>query len=319
MKKHILLFFMVLWLVSGRTFAQDSSKTNTQPANSAIKLSTQIDRTQVPLNRTVLLRASLTWEGDPDRYEIVDFENPALTNLEIIGTSTSNKTEVTAGKVFTRRDYAFTLKPRELGMGYVEGIIIKYRDPASDKEYSLVTQRISLKVTDPVPEGHAAGHWPVTILYAAIIIIIIGLFWFFLVYKKSKKTGMPIEEVPPIEETYLRSLKEMIDFNKPDLKNDFSQLSKHLRNYLAEKFDLPAIKTTTIELIRIMEEREMEERLISQTKEVLGIADEIKFTGRLGSREELEKIYGSVESILERQLTEAKAALSETDFQDKES
>ena len=98
-----------------------------------------------------------------------------------------------------------------------------------------------------------------------------------------------------------------------------SQLSKHLRNYLAEKFDLPAIKTTTIELIRIMEEREMEERLISQTKEVLGIADEIKFTGRLGSREELEKIYGSVESILERQLTEAKAALSETDFQDKES
>ncbi len=305
MNRRIFFFLIVFLSILSLAVAQDSLKVAQQPAPENIKISTQVDRTTVPLNRTLTLHVSLKWDGDPDRYQILDFENPALTNFEITGTATSNKTEVVNGKVVTHRDYEFTLKPRELGMGYVEGVIVKYKDGISGKQHSLVTQRISLKVTDPVPEGHSATHWPTAILYVALLIIFAGILWFFLIYRKSKKSIPEIEEVPPVEETYLKNLKELIDFSNPDLKNGFSQLSKLLRNYLSEKFDLPAKQATTQELLKEMNNRKMDEKLVYQTKEVLSVADEIKFSGGSGSREELEKIYGSVESVLERQIAEA--------------
>ncbi len=305
MKRKFLFSLFLLLSISSLAVAQDSVKVAKKAVPEEIKISTQVERTTVPLNRTLALDVSLTWQGDPDRYEILDFENPALTNFEITGTATSNKTEIVNGKVYTRRDYEFTLKPRELGMGYVEGVIVKYKDPTGGKENSLITQRISLKVTDPIPESHSANHWPVEVLYVALLIILAGILWFFLIYRKSKKTIPEIEEAPPIEETYLKTLKKIIDFNNPDLSGGFSELSKLLRNYLSEKFDLPAKQATTQELLKEMNHLKMEEKLVYQTKEVLSVADEIKFSGGSGSREELEKIYGSVESILERQLAEA--------------
>ncbi|NOY78446.1 MAG: protein BatD [Calditrichaeota bacterium] len=306
MKQRILFPLLVFLFVFHTTFAQDSLKVAQQPAPENITVSTQVDRTTVPLNRTLTLHVSLVWQGDPDRYEIIDFENPALTNFEITGTSTSNKTEVVNGQVITHRDYDFILKPRELGMGYVEGVIVKYKDRVSGKEHSLVTQRISLKVVDPVPESHSSTHWPATVLYAALVIIFAGILWFFLIYRKSKKPVLEIEEIPPLEETYLKNLKEQITFENPDLKNGFSKLSKLLRSYLSEKFNLPAKQATTQELLKDMQNRAMDEKLISQTKEVLSVADEINFSGGSGSREELEKIYGTVESILERYLAAGK-------------
>lgn len=306
MNRKILFHFILFLSISGLAVAQDSVKVAKQALPEEIKVSTRVDRTSVPLNRTLTLHVSLTWQGDPDRYEISDFENPALTNFQITGTATSNKTEIVHGKVYTRRDYEFTLKPRELGMGYVEGVIIKYKDRTTGKENTLVTQRIGLKVIDPIRESHSASHWPVEVLYVAFLIILAGILWFFLIYRKSKKSIPEIEETPPIEETYSKKLKKIIDFDNPDLKGGFSELSKLLRNYLSEKFNLPAKQATTQELLTEMTARELDEKLISQTREVLGVADEIKFSGGSGSREELEKIYGSVESVFERYLAEVK-------------
>ncbi len=313
MKSTFFSILTILFLTFGTTvFAQDSTAASPETAvPSMIKIATEITKKQVPLNRTVVLKVTLSWLGDPDRYEITDFENPALSNFDIVGTATANKTEVIGGKVFTRRVYEFTLKPRELGMGYVEGVMVKYKDRAFSKEGSLLTNRIGLKVTEAVPEksggiaGEAVSHWPATILLIALIIIAAGILWFFFVYRKSREKSVQPEYVPPVEETYLARLKELIHFDNLDLKNDFGRLGKFLRGYLAEKFDLPAKQATTAELIEEMKRRNLDDRLVAQTGEVLGVADAVMFSGGKGSREELEKIYGSVEAILEHHLREA--------------
>ncbi len=314
-------FFSVLALLffvfAAIAVAQDSTTAVLPAAESEIKVATQIDKKTVPLNRTVVLRVTLSWLGDPDRYEITDFENPALTNFDIIGTATANKTEVVRGKTQTRREYEFTLKPRELGMGYVEGVVVKYKDRVTGKERSLVTNRIGIQVTDAVAESEAATNWPATILIIAIIIILAGIIWFFLIYKKSRGQAVEPEIISLIEETYLSKLKELIDFNKPDLKNDFGRLGKFLRSYLAEKFQLPAKQATTSELIEEMKRRNLDERLVFQTNEVLGVVDAILFSGGEGSREELERVYGTVEGILERHLHEAKNAQGEEEHANK--
>ncbi len=318
MKGKFYSVLLILFLIFATGLrAQNSAKNDSTVLKSQIKIATEIDKKQVPLNRTVLLRVTLSWLGDPDRYEITDFENPALTNFDIVGTATANKTEVVGGQTLTRREYEFTLKPRELGMGYVEGVMVKYKDRSTGQEGSLITNRIGIKVTDAIPESQAATHWPGTILVIALIIIAAGIIWFFFVYRKSRGKPIQPEIVPLIEETYLSRLKELIDFTNPDLKNDFGRLGKFLRGYLAEKFDLPAKQATTAELVQEMKNRKMDEQLISRTNEVLGVADAIMFSGGEGSREELEKVYGSVEALLERHLLEAQSA-RKTEEQEKE-
>ncbi len=309
MKAKFYAFLAIFFFIfSTGLLAQDATKTDSTALKSQIKIATEIDKKVVPLNRTVILHVTLSWLGDPDRYEITDFENPALTNFDIVGTATANKTEVVGGQTLTRREYEFKLKPRELGMGYVEGVVVKYKDRTTGQSGSLITNRIGIKVTDAVAETQAAVHWPGTILLIALIIIAAGILWFFFVYRKSRSKPVQPEIVPLIEETYVNKLKELIDFNSPDLKNDFGRLGKFLRGYLAEKFNLPAKQTTTAELVQEMKNRGMDEQLISRTNEVLGVADAIMFSGGEGSREELEKVYGSVEALLEHQLREAQEA-----------
>ena len=69
----------------------------TQELNTKIELSSQIDQTKVPLNRTLQLRVTLSWPGKADDYSLLHFDGPSLTNFEITGTSTTKRSEFSDG------------------------------------------------------------------------------------------------------------------------------------------------------------------------------------------------------------------------------
>ena len=117
----LLNFFLFLHVFSA--FAQDSTK-------SEISVSTLVNKTNVPLNRTLELKVSISWLGNSESIDVINFDNPALSNFEIVGTSTTSRTEM--NQVF--KDYTYTLKPIELGMGYIEGVIVKVHDKVLGKD-----------------------------------------------------------------------------------------------------------------------------------------------------------------------------------------
>jgi len=288
--------FFLLGLIPGLLLAQGSPADSTL---SSIQISARVEKTKVPLNRTLLLHITLSWQGTPDLYEIESFDNPALTNFEIVGTATANRSEVRDGKPWVFRDYTYTLKPRELGMGYVEGVVVRCRNTSLDKEESLVTQRIPVEVVDPVPEpGAGPSPWAIVLPILAVVVVGAGG---VVVWRRRQARLQQEEEVPPppIEVTYLEELGREVNVQQPDLQADFDRLSKLLRRYLAEKYGIRAREATTAELRELLTETGLEEHRIASIQEMLTRCDEIKFSGTQGTPEELSRYYTLVESLLE--------------------
>ena len=78
-------------------------------AQEGIKLSTSLADSEIPMNRTVELIIKLEWDGDATKYEIEPFDNPPLTNLQIVGSSSSNRSGESDGKKYSVKTFNFTL------------------------------------------------------------------------------------------------------------------------------------------------------------------------------------------------------------------
>ncbi|MBL7815159.1 MAG: hypothetical protein JNL70_09115 [Saprospiraceae bacterium] len=116
-------------------------------------------------------------------------------------------------------------------------------------------------------------------------VVLIGgiafLAWFF--YKKWKNRDLkPVVQTvvqPPhiIAERLLQELKAKQLWQKGNVKEYYSELSHILRGYFEDQFTMPALESTTNELITILEKRDFEEAIITQMRHLLKTADLVKF------------------------------------------
>jgi hypothetical protein len=267
-----------------------------------IRLSAKVEPQAVPQNRTALVTIRLEWAGDLDRYEVTRFDNPLVENLDIIGTASSNRVQVVGGVQVARQEYQYTVKPDGLGMGYVDGIVIRYTDRETGKEYRLHSSRLELKVVDPLPE-------PGSYLWLVILLAFLGAaaIAFFLVRRIRAKRAeaerlareQRASQVTP-EQKYAELLRAEIDLRQPDLDVNaaFGRLSGLLRRFLAEKYSLPLISATTSEVRGLMTEADADEKTIAETLSILENADIAKFSGAAQMRSELERAYTLLEYML---------------------
>lgn len=303
-EKLIWLGFLILSLLLSRVplAAQDST-------SSQIRIDTSVNYTKVPLNRNLKLRVVISWVGDSDRFDVLTFDNPALTNFEIIGTATTSRTEIDT----VYKEYDYTLTPNQLGMGYVEGVVVKAHDKISDKDVSLVTQRIPIEVIEAVPEP---GETDLTWLFVVLAIFIISIVAYLVIRqqnKRKKARAVAEEQAIPLETRFLEDLRGQFSLDHPDLHEDFSRLSKLLRRYLTEKFQIRGLKATTDELTQQLTGTAMEQNQIESVREILIRSDEIKFSGMEGSKEEMSRFYTLFEGMLESFLRKAETEQSSTE------
>jgi len=273
-----------------------------QSGDEGIRVSAMAEPREVPQNRTALVTIRLEWAGDLDRYEIVKFDNPLVDNLSIIGTASSNQVQVAGGVQVARQEYQYTVKPDGLGMAYVDGIIIRYSDKATGKEYRLATSRLELKVIDPLPEP-GSYLWLIILLAAGLAAALTLFLVRRIRRRRAEAARLALEQQArqiSLEEKYAERLKEEVDLRQPDLDPGaaFARLSGLLRRYLAERYSLPLISATTSEVRGLMEEAEADEGVITDTMAILEQADIAKFSGAAPRRGELERAYTILESML---------------------
>jgi len=297
------LGLLLALLISSPVIAQDSTDSS-RSQESIIKVSAFVNNKEVPLNRTVTLVIRLSWAGELDRYEIDEFENPVLRNLEIVATASSNR--VSGGPTPTAmKEYEFTLKPLELGMAYIEPTVITYSDRVLDQKQRLVTNRLEAKVIEPLPEP-GEGNFSLTLI-ALLLVLIAGGVVGYLIYKKRQSQAEEEAEVTlPLEEQFLQELKESIDLSATDLDigQAFSDFSRFYRKFLAEKFAIRALENTSDEVVRALKNIVADERFVNSTEDILTTCDLAKFSGAAGDKSELERVYTLIESNLERSLRE---------------
>lgn len=291
--KQFCLFMCLIVIIGSIYFyaQQDSYST-------AIVLTSSVSHTKVPLNRTVELKVTLSWMGDSGKYSVVDFENPSLTNFEITGTSTASRTELIKDQTRVFKEYVFTLKPKELGMGYVDAVNVQVRNTAADSREDLKTQRIPVEVIDPIPEPKERENILITLLSIGIVIVVAG-FVIWINRRREKAKHVEAAPPPPIELAYLEELKTQFNLDHPNLHDDFFKLSKLVRRYLTIKYSVRALELTTDKLFSAIEETGMAENQLMSIKKILTRSDEIKFSGTDGTHEELSQFYTLFEGILQ--------------------
>ena len=297
---------LVLLGLTNALLAQDTRNDDSLPQETGIKLSAFVEQNNVPLNRAATLVIRLEWFGDLDRYQTHPFDNPIVQNFEIVGSASSNKVAYVDGRKTAVHDYQFTLKPTTLGMGYIEGVILKYTDLNSDEDFSLSTNRIEVKVVDPLPEP-GSKSWILWLF--GIIFLASGIVVSFFIIRNKRAENQRRKEVEaaaaiPVEEIFLENLKKSIKLNNTDLDvaQGFSILSRLVRRFLKEKFNVGGLEATSESILAELDTMNADDRFINETHEILTTADRIKFSGGSGEKSELERSFTLFEAHLQKSL-----------------
>jgi len=287
-----------LWL--GLTLVAASyvrSQTTIAPALPAegIRVSAFAEQSTVPLNRTVPVTIRLEWQGDLDRYEIIEVENLTAQNFEVVGNSSANRVAVVDGRNLSVHDFQYTLRPMSLGMGYVNGLTVRYADAGNGKQYRLFPNRVEIRVVDPVAEP-GAHDW-LYYLAAARLLLAALVYGFVKLQKKKKQEAEKAlalaQQQKPIEERYLEQLRTQIplDSRELDTGEALSRLSRLLRRYWSEKHGLPGLEATSEEFLAALHALPIESRAAADVAEVIRSADLAKFSGTGIDRPTLERLY----------------------------
>ena len=295
--KKIFLISLILITPGIAKPAPDSVKSD-------ILLRTFIESDNVPLNREVIYHVELRWQGDLNNYQIKDVQEPVLTNLTTRGSGSSNKVNTLAdGSVQSVKRITFYLTPIEIGMSYIDGITIKYTDMGSGNESNLISSRIGIKIIEPVPEP---GSSPLPELFWGLVLLALsgGFIYFFIRYQKRKEAEIlkaSSEVVETVEQKYLRLLRETIQFETDNVRESLSDLSRLLTGYFSEKYNVPAGGISTIDLIEILQEKELPDETIARIKDFYPRADMVKFAAEKVDISEFHRLYDTVELVIENQ------------------
>lgn len=304
-------FFLVL--MNHPIYADDSTFVD---YDSTIKIAADVNKKEVPLNDSLLLKVTLTWTGDIKRYQISELDPPIVENFEIISAAAADRRISERGIDKAFKIYEFILKPKSMGMGYIEGIMAKYIDNETGEGYSLVASRLNVKVTAPVARP-GSKTWLLKWILAAILAI--GGIVFIVLWQKKKreqrKRESEIVKVVPLEEEFLTNLRSNLNLNNLDVKVNHSlwSISTILRKYISQKYQVPALESTTEKIVNELSLLKLDQTFLNNIQEVLTVCDLAKFTGTETDRSELDRVYTLVEALLERNLGESKAENERTD------
>jgi hypothetical protein len=306
------ILLLSTWIVTALQ-AQREATPPAQAAPISVSLSASIEQRTVPLNRTVLLKIQISWEGNLDQVAIGQVTEPVLSNLEIVGTTASNRVLALASGQRAIKEVAYTLKPKALGMAYVEPVTLSYEDRSSNQVENLKTQRLSVEVVSPVPDKQAGVPTGVYWVLGGLALILCAAGVVFIWGGRRRPRLTPPAPVLLLEESYLNQLRADGGAQPASTAEGFARLSRLLRRYLAARYGVPALEVTTQELVAELPQSGLPEDLVTRCTTLLTTADVVKFSGQEVSAAEFQLAYATVETVLERNLAESRRAIEETE------
>jgi hypothetical protein len=292
--------------------SQDSTSSNlNQPEQ--IQLNTYVEASKVPLNRSVILHIELSWSGQLNRYQIQPVSQPILTNLLLDGSGSENRLETMPdGSLRSIKAITYRFRPLEMGMAYIDGIVVKYVARDSGQEEQLSSQRIMVEIEEPVPEPGSSGVK--SYVYLALLIIFFSIVFYFIIVFIRKRRQAQNGVAPLIlnSERYLNILSQEVDPRGTNLEEMTGKLSRIFREYLGKEFDFPAREQSTQEIIQHLQQLDLEETDRHNLQQMMEKLDVIKFAGRNIDPNDFINIYGAIETFLikrkqQQELTQAES------------
>lgn len=130
----------------------------------------------------------------------------------------------------------------------------------------------------------SSNWWVYLLLFVIFVWLAFGIFWFLKNRKKPQKEE-EIVYTSPIEKatSLLQSLEKKELWQKGEVKSYYSELTDIVRNYIEEEIQIPAMESTTSELVLSLKNVAKQKKLklsqetLSNLEKVLKQADLVKF------------------------------------------
>jgi hypothetical protein len=185
------------------------------------------------------------------------------------------------------------------GVYYLPSILFRFQEDGKLTQ-SKVTNKLALLVDSPIADQTVADSVQLAPIkdiileplklqdflpyIIGLVVLVGGIFLGIFLYKRYKNKDQEPEKVaiikrPPHEVAIekLRQLKGAKLWQQGMVKEYQSELSHIIREYVEERYEILALESTTDEILRDLKQKDFDEGLKDNLREMLQLADLVKF------------------------------------------
>ena len=281
-------------------------------AQESPRISTEIDTTFIKIGEQVQWKVTV----DIDSTDFVIFpEGQTFSPLETVEAyatdTTRNKDRVTLQKIYALTQFdsgAYKLPSQRIdinGTGFMT-------DSSLINVATVPVDTLNQKMYDIKPiinvEKSNYTFWKYLLIGLLILLILGGLFYWFVLRKKPLTEEEKVALLPPYDRALLelKKLENSKYLIQDEYKQYYSELTAIVRSYLEEDAHVTALESTTGQLIEKLEllkdagELKLDDDTIKQFQQILQTADLVKFAKNKPSTSVAEQDRKLVEQIVEK-------------------
>lgn len=255
------------------------------------------ERVSLRLNATLPKSASIYWPAIAD----------TLTSAVEVASKSKIDTNATSRNEFTNYSQTIQITSFDTGFHYIPPFIIHYSDAGDTSRHELLSEGVYLKVrtvevdtTKAIRDIRGPIQAPLTfaeltpyLAGLAVIVLIIGLIWYYLWRKRINKPLFPVitRTLGPPWQIALQSLDSLEDkklWQNGKIKEYYSELTDIIRHYLHQQHGIEAMEMITAEILFAYDSAELQADARSTLTYILEQADFVKFAKAIPLRNENE-------------------------------
>lgn len=221
-------------------------------ARSGVSLTASVDRHTVPLDETAVLTVLAEWEGRGDRYRFGWPETPEVHRFSIVGSRRGNRSWVDDAGEHAQQEFAYILKPGELGKAAVGAVRLTYwdADDTARAGTTLMTLPITLDIVRPARSERRIPWRDLGVTVFVLGGIAVSVWWLRLRRSSRPEPAPEVTEAAELQE-HLHRLSRIR--TEGDASQFYDEAVVIVRMSLQRALDERLTGKGTDELIRLVE------------------------------------------------------------------
>lgn len=222
-------------------------------------------------------------------YKVTDFKDSLVYRLQFFGTE-----DVTIDRVAVK-----LVKEGDTTLAYTNPVPVRFKSV-------LESQSEEFRPYKPIFD-FAAAWWP----YILALLLLAGLGWYLYRYyiehrQEEKPEPKPAFNPRPFDdplaqlENTLTQLRSFSFDSHEDYKQFYINLGDAIRTYFESLYFIPALESTSREILYELNRRAVDEDLVARSRDVLKEADMVKFAKFTPSEEEAWKALDKGDAFLKK-------------------